>query len=52
MGVRCFALSLITNISATAESDHAEVLAIGRAAADRVRRLLGAMLGDAALYST
>ena len=52
MGVRCFALSLITNISATAESDHAEVLAIGRAAAERVQRLLGAMLGDASLYSS
>lgn len=51
MNVRCFCLSLITNISATAESDHEEVLAIGRAAAARVQRLLGAMLGDASLYA-
>jgi len=51
MGVRCFALSLITNISATAESDHAEVLATGRAAAERVQRLLAAMLSDPSLYS-
>ncbi len=51
MGVKCFCLSLITNIAATADSDHEEVLATGRAAAERVRLLLGALLADARLYS-
>ncbi|MEO8504316.1 MAG: purine-nucleoside phosphorylase [Acidobacteriota bacterium] len=50
MGVRCFGLSLVTNIAATAEADHEEVLASGRAAALKVQRLLGAMLADPALY--
>jgi purine-nucleoside phosphorylase len=51
MNVRCFCLSLITNIAATAESDHEEVLATGRAAAERVQKLLSAMLADPALYA-
>ena len=51
MGVRCFGLSLVTNIAATAEADHEEVLANGRAAAVNVQRLLGAMLADPALYA-
>ena len=50
MGVRCLAVSLVTNISATAGADHEEVLSIGRSAAERVGRLLNSLLADTALY--
>lgn len=50
MGLRCLALSLVTNVAAAPGSDHEEVLAAGRAAAEDVRRLLGALLLDASLY--
>jgi purine-nucleoside phosphorylase len=50
MGLRCLALSLITNVSAQSGGDHDEVLAAGRAAAEDVRRILGALLLEAELY--
>jgi purine-nucleoside phosphorylase len=51
MGVRCFALSLITNLAANAGGTHEEVLEMGRLAAERVQRLFSAMLGDPRLYA-
>lgn len=50
MGVRCFGLSLVTNLAANAGGTHEEVLEIGRMAAERVQKLFGAMLGDPLLF--
>lgn len=53
LGMRCLVVSLVTNPAAgvTGEPlDHDEVLEAGRAAAGRVRRLLGALLRDEAAY--
>jgi len=52
-GLRSLVVSLVSNLAAgvTGEPlDHDEVLAAGRAAAERVRELLGALLRDEALY--
>ncbi len=51
LGMRCFGLSLVTNPAvgtqqAEAPIDHQSVLEVGRLAAPRVDRLLGAMLAD------
>jgi purine-nucleoside phosphorylase len=51
MGVRCFALSLVTNLAANAGGTHEEVLEMGRLAAERVQRLFGSMLADPRLFS-
>jgi purine-nucleoside phosphorylase len=51
LGVRCFGLSLVTNLAANAGGTHEEVLEMGRQAAERVQKLFGAMLGDPALFS-
>lgn len=50
MGVRCFGLSLITNLAADQGGTHEEVIEMGRLAAERVQRLFSAMLADARLY--
>lgn len=53
LGMRCLVASLVTNPAAgvTGEPlDHDEVLEAGKAAAGRVRRLLGALLRDEAAY--
>ena len=52
MGMRCLSISLVTNAAAgvTGEPlDHEEVLAAGHAAADRVQRLLTALLAEPGL---
>lgn len=49
MGVRCAVVSLVTNPAAGVGGgtlDHREVLEAGRAAAERLRRLLAALLAD------
>jgi purine-nucleoside phosphorylase len=51
MAVRCFGLSLITNLAANAGGTHEEVLEIGRLAQERVQRLFSAMLADPRLIS-
>ena len=55
MGLRCFALSLVTNLAAgmTASApSHREVLAEGRQAADRLRDLLMGLLSDRELFAS
>ena len=49
-GLRCLGISLVTNLSAVAGLDHEEVLAAGRAAAAKIRRLLEALLADSRFY--
>ncbi len=52
MGLACLGISLVTNAAAglgAGPLDHAEVLAAGTAAADRLRALLAALLSDPAL---
>jgi len=52
MGVRCLALSLVSNAAAGVGAtpiDHAEVLAAGRQAAGKVQRLLAALLAHPGL---
>ncbi|MEE8278191.1 MAG: purine-nucleoside phosphorylase [Thermoanaerobaculia bacterium] len=52
MDVRCLCLSLVTNLAAgvgEGPTNHEEVLEAGRAAADKVRRLLRALLEEPAL---
>ncbi len=50
MGMRCFGLSLISNLAADQGGSHEEVLEMGRRAAERVQRLFTAMLGESRLY--
>jgi purine-nucleoside phosphorylase len=50
MGVRSLALSLITNLAAAVGTDHAEVLAAGRAARTRIEALFSDLLRSSALY--
>jgi purine-nucleoside phosphorylase len=52
LGLRCLVVSLVANAAAgvaAAPLDHADVLDAGRAAAERVAALLGALLADPAL---
>ncbi|MEE8138971.1 MAG: purine-nucleoside phosphorylase, partial [Thermoanaerobaculia bacterium] len=52
MDVRCLCLSLVTNLAAgvgEGPTNHEEVLEAGRAAADKLRRLLRALLEEPAL---
>jgi purine-nucleoside phosphorylase len=50
LGLRCFALSLVTNLAANKGGTHEEVLEAGRQAAERVQRLFTALLADERLY--
>ena len=52
LGLRCFGLSLVTNLAANKGGTHEEVLEMGRLAAARVQRLFAALLGDQRLYQS
>jgi purine-nucleoside phosphorylase len=54
LGVRCLCISLVTNLAAgvtTEPTDHEEVLAAGRAASGKIRRLLKSLLEEPLLLN-